>query len=93
MKKPDSDVLNKQIKIWGVIEGPFSVRDVYPDTNINIPEEVHFNLCKVERSGKIEYQDLFFEDFNSAHDMVKYFKANIEPIEMEDDGEYDEECH
>jgi hypothetical protein len=74
------------MKIWDVIEGPFSVDDVLPDDLAeNLPLDMHFNLCKVEVNGKIEDLEIFFSDFDSAYDMIKHFKKSIEPLEMEEE--------
>lgn len=72
----NSDLRNKQVKIWDVISGP------YP---CDLPgvEDVHFNLCKIEVDGKVESMEYFFDSFNDAYEMVKYFQKNIEPIELE----------
>mgnify|MGYP001166428351 FL=1 len=68
----------KQVKIWDVISGP------YP---CDIPDsvDVHYNLCKVEIEGKIIHMEYFFDSFNDAYEMVKYFQSNIEPLEIEID--------
>jgi len=33
--------------------------------------------------GKVEDVEYFFDSFNDAYEMVKYFSKNIEPIEIE----------
>ncbi len=72
----NSDIQNKTVKIWDVISGPYPC-DI-PDA-----EDVYFNLCKVEVDGKIESIEYFFDSFNEAYEMIKYFQKNIEPIEIE----------
>tara|TARA_R100000030_G_scaffold88252_1_gene72135 strand:- start:195 stop:437 length:243 start_codon:yes stop_codon:yes gene_type:complete len=68
----------KQVKIWDVISGP------YP---CDIPDsvDVHYNLCKVEIERKIIHMEYFFDSFNDAYEMVKYFQSNIQPLEIEID--------
>jgi len=83
-----NDFGGKNVKVWDVIEGPYSVKDVVPDAPSDLPEDLHFNLCKVEKDGEIEDIELFFDDFNSAYEMVKYFKSNIEPLEIEHEIEH-----
>ena len=82
-----SDIRTKKMmKIWDVIEGPYSVDDILPeDLTESLPLNLHFNLCKVEINGKIEHQEIFFSDFDSAYDMIRYFKKSIEPLEMEEE--------
>tara|TARA_R110000803_G_scaffold60333_2_gene119515 strand:+ start:1525 stop:1794 length:270 start_codon:yes stop_codon:yes gene_type:complete len=81
------DFKGKSIKIWDVIEGPYLAEDMIPNLPDYLPENLHFNICKVETDGKVEHVELFFDDFNSAYDMVKHFKTSIDPIEIEDDTE------
>ena len=75
----NSDVVQmKQVKIWDVLSGP------YPS---DLPDEqdVHYNVCKVEIEGKVIQMEYFFDSFNDAYEMVKYFQSNIEPLELEID--------
>ncbi|MAO25308.1 MAG: hypothetical protein CMJ25_31590 [Phycisphaerae bacterium] len=74
----NSDVSNKPVKIWDVISGPYPCE--HPDIDFH---GTHFNLCKVEVNGKIENIEYFFESFDEAYEMIKYFSKNIEPIELE----------
>lgn len=71
----NSDLRDKPVKIWDVISGPYPLE--HPDL-----DDVHYNLCKVEVDGKVEDIEYFFDTFNDAYEMVKYFSKNIEPIEI-----------
>ena len=82
-----NDFKDKSMKIWDVIEGPYSAKDMMPDFPVPLPEDLHFNLCKVEIDGKVEHIELFFNDFNSAYEMVTHFQTSIDPIEIEGDTE------
>tara|TARA_R100000951_G_scaffold21442_1_gene17856 strand:+ start:457 stop:690 length:234 start_codon:yes stop_codon:yes gene_type:complete len=71
----NSDIQDKPIKIWDVISGPYPFD--HPDL-----DDVHYNLCKIEVDGKIDSMEYFFDTFNDAYEMVKYFQKNIDPIEI-----------
>jgi len=71
----NSDIQDKPIKIWDVISGPYPFD--HPDF-----DDVHYNLCKIEVDGKIDSMEYFFDTFNDAYEMVKYFQKNIDPIEI-----------
>jgi hypothetical protein len=75
----NSDVREiRKLKIWDVISGPYAVE--HPEF-----EGIHWNLCKVEVDNKIESKEFFFDSFNTAYEMVKYFHHNIDPIELEEE--------
>lgn len=69
-----------QVKIWDVQSGPYT--DLDPDG-----EEYYYNLCKIEVNGKVLSREYYFDSFDDAYEMVKYFHKNIEPIELEIDRE------
>jgi hypothetical protein len=57
-----------EMKIHRVVSGPYD------------EDEVIWNLCLVEIDGELEQVELFFDDFDSAYTMVKYFLTSINPI-------------
>lgn len=59
-------------KIWWVVDGPFTDDD-----------GLIWNVCLIETEGKLEPSEVYFQNFEQAYDMVKYFSRNIEPIELE----------
>ena len=57
--------MKKNIKIWGIIEGPISVKDL-PDNDY--PEGAEwFHECKVEVDGKIVVHPNWFYSLNEAN--------------------------
>ena len=72
--------MKKNIKIWGIFEGPISVKDL-PDNDY--PEGAEwFHECKVEVDGKIVVHPYWFYSLNEANEMKKYFNTHIEPLEI-----------
>jgi hypothetical protein len=65
------------LKIWNVVDGPLEDED----------EDI-FNLCLVEYDGKVEQMEVYFENMSDAMAMVRYFKSNIEPLELENPDDH-----
>ena len=60
-------------KIWGVCNGPWEDQD----NNVWL-------TCKIEEGGAVvkEPQDIPFDTFNEAYDVVRHFHKRIDPIVM-----------
>lgn len=68
------------MKIYDVQSGPWD------------DGEYIWNVCKVEEDGKVFSEEIFFDSFDDAYEMIKYFAKNIEPIELDlDEEEEDDE--
>ena len=45
--------------------------------------EYIWNVCKVEKDGKVFDMELFFDSYNDAYELVKHFSKSIDPLELE----------
>lgn len=81
-----------EVKIWGVLQGPTSINDIYdPEQLDNAPEgSKYFMVCKTEIDGEIADDNFWFDDFDSAYEWQKHFSESIDPIivDMTSDPEY-----
>lgn len=79
--------IDSTVKIWGVIEGPFSSQDI-PDWDEG--DECWMLVCQVENSyGGLEVEELTFYSFDDAYEIVRYFKHGRAPFLMEVEAEDD----
>tara|TARA_R100001082_G_scaffold109327_2_gene86283 strand:- start:511 stop:762 length:252 start_codon:yes stop_codon:yes gene_type:complete len=70
-------------KVWDILTGPISTEDL-PDLE-EVPENMNFFLVgRVETNGEMEDTNLWFESLDQAYKIQKYFKGNIEPLEIRD---------
>lgn len=63
------------MKIYDVQSGPWD------------DGEYIWNVSKVEKNGKVFDTELYFDTYDDAYKLVKYFSKNIEPIDFEPDDE------
>ena len=72
--------MKKNMKIWGIVQGPISVRDLpgqdYPDG------AKWYHECRVEIDGEMDVVPYWFYDLDSAYEMKKHFDTTIEPLEI-----------
>lgn len=67
------------LKVYNVIEGPISTYDI-PDWN---DKEGWLMVCLVEQpSGALEEEEIIFDTFDEAYEVVKWFKGQIIPYEV-----------
>ena len=74
-----------KILIWDVVEGPFN-REDFPAEEIDdkIPEDMQAMIVvKISQDDKVGIINLWQPTFNDAYEIQKYFKSNIEPLELE----------
>lgn len=79
------------VKIWHIIDGPFGLGDIpeeewpfidsYGNRVEDYDEHVYL-VAKVEYEGQVSDVEYWFEDFNSAYDVVKKLKTQIDPVVM-----------
>lgn len=67
------------MKIYDVQSGPW-------DDGENI-----WNVCKVAKDGKVFDTELYFNSYDDAYELVKYFSKNITPLDFEAHEEEDDE--
>jgi len=72
--------MKKNMKIWGIVQGPISVRDLpghdYPTG------AKWYHECRVEIDGEMDVVPYWFYDLDSAYEMKKHFDTTIEPLEI-----------
>ena len=71
--------MDKIIKVYGVVEGPFSTHDI-PDW-----EEEHgwLLVCQVEQlNGSLDVEEVVFDTFDEAYEITRWFKSQCVPFEM-----------
>lgn len=76
---------HNRLLIWGVIEGPFNREDFDEDELFNEGVPDHLNsmlVVRIEDDGVIYLADFWYETEDEALEVVKYFKANLEPLEV-----------
>lgn len=66
------------MKIYDVQSGPWD------------DGEYIWNVCKVEKDGKVFDTELYFDTYDDAYQLVKYFSKNITPINFEPSEDEDE---
>lgn len=73
--------------VWGIEDGPFS-RDDFPEDELEalgVPEDWNWMLvAKVQSDSKVGSVNLWYDTLDEAYAVVKHFKSNIEPLELED---------
>jgi len=73
--------MNNCLKVYNIIEGPINTHDV-PDWD---DEHGWFIVGLVEQSnGALEEEEIIFDTFNEAYEVVKWFKGQIVPFEVWD---------
>lgn len=45
--------------------------------------EYIWNVCKVEKEGKVFDMELFFDSFDDAYQLIRHFSKSIDPLELE----------
>jgi hypothetical protein len=70
-EKPDQTLL------WGVVEGPFSAKDI-PDCGF--PPESTMLVLKVSRGEDVFDAEFLFDDLDEAYVLMKHFQTNLNPI-------------
>jgi len=72
------------MKIWSLVEGPFSVRDMpEEDTeDIPFPSQV-MAIFKVSEGDIVEDMEMYFEDFSSCYELMVALEQQFEPLELE----------
>ena len=73
--------MDKCLKIYNIIEGPINTLD------IPMWDEDHgwFIVALVEQeNGALEEEEIIFDTFNEAYEVVKWFKGQIAPFELWD---------
>lgn len=72
--------------VWDIIEGPFN-REDFPQEELEgmgIPDNWNWMLvAKVSEGDKVGQINLWYDTLDEAYEVVKYFTANIEPLELE----------
>lgn len=72
--------------VWGVEEGPYS-REDFPEEELEemgIPDNWNWMIvAKVQENGKIGTCNLWYDTLDECLKVTNYFKANIEPLELE----------
>ena len=76
--------MNNVMKIWNIVEGPVGREDIPEEELEDIPPEAEAMLaCRVEdEEGEVDILELWYPSFDDAYELVKYFSANIEPLEF-----------
>lgn len=83
-KLPPNNTDNK-IFIWDVLEGPYGREEFDEEELISagIDDSLEcFLVVKLQENGSIGQVNFWLETFEEAHDMIDYFKTNIEPLEV-----------
>lgn len=82
ISEDDTELSKPQtLKIWGVLEGPFSAEEV---EDPNLPEGLEWMLlCKAELDGEVFHKEYWFSTLEDAHRWLVYFQKNIEPMEIQ----------
>lgn len=71
-------------KIYGVVSGPYHTSDVEGDDNYDEDTDGWFVCCSVEQeNGSLEDEEIFFDTFDEAFEVVDWFKASIIPYEID----------
>jgi len=71
-------------KIYGVVSGPFHTDDVQGVDYYDEDYEGWFVNCIVEQTdGSIDDEEIFFDTFEEALEVVEWFKASIVPYEID----------
>ena len=76
---------NKKVLVWEVLEGPY-LRDEFDEDDLHeggIPIGLDAMLVvMVEEDGVIDTVNFWYDTEEDALEVVKYFKANIVPLEV-----------
>jgi len=83
------DTTESKILIWGILDGPFSSDD-FPEEDLyemGIPDDWNYMIvAHVQTGGKLGSMNFWYETLDEAYDVINYFKNNIEPLEVDDNG-------
>lgn len=72
------------MKIYGVIEGPLHSSDY----DAFAEEDEWIVVCILEGPwGALLEEEVFFDTFDEAYEVVKYFKRQIKPLQLKKEGE------
>lgn len=66
-----------QTLLWGIVEGPFSAREI-PDCGF--PPDSTMLVLKVSRGEEVFDAEFWFNNFEEAYVLVKHFQTNLHPI-------------
>lgn len=73
--------MGKCLKVYNVIEGPISTHDV-PDWT---EDHGWFIVALVEQeNGSLQEEEVVFDTFNEAYEVVKWFKGQVTTFELWD---------
>jgi hypothetical protein len=76
---------NKKVLVWEVLEGPY-LRDEFDEDDLHeggIPIGLDAMLVvMVEEDGVIDTVNFWYDTEEDALEVVKFFKANIGPLEV-----------
>jgi len=81
---PKKPTVEDKILIWGVVDGPYFAYEVCQKEPLG--DDSCLLVCKVEENGKILDSEVWFDCFDSAYEVKKYFDTNIEPLEITHGG-------
>jgi len=71
--------MDKPFKVYNVIEGPIHTNDI-PDWD---DEKGWLMVCLVEQdNGALMEEEIIFDTFDEAYEVVKWFKSQIAPHEV-----------
>lgn len=73
--------MDKCLKVYSIVEGPVSTYDV-PDWD-DIPGWFIVALVEQE-NGALAEEEIIFDTFDEAYEIVKWFKAQVVPFEVWD---------
>ena len=83
------ETTDNKLLIWGILDGPFS-RDDFPEEDLEemgIPDNWNYMIvAHVQEGDKLGSMNLWYDTLDEAYNMTHYFKNNIEPLEIDDDG-------
>ena len=65
--------------VWGVLQGPILARDI-PDCHM--PEGAAMMVMKISRGKEVFDAEFWFNNFEEAYSLEKYFKDSFFPIEL-----------
>jgi len=75
---------NDMLLIWSIIEGPFSSQDVEDWDQEEDGPDCWIIVAQTETSyGSLEVKEIYFETFDGAYELVKYFTHGRAPYVIE----------
>ena len=79
-RRPPPEPKRSNIKIWGVVEGPFFQREL-PDQGYD--DDAVMMIMKLEDDGDVFDAEVWMDDFDQASQIINHFKKSINPLEIE----------